>query len=211
MPSVAEYNKQHNIKPKPTLDADQIAELEAERSALHRKNVEIERTNFPTPFTAYNFLVYFEDADSSSIQIQGAFTNFSGVRMSNQIAKFRSGCDLRGVKNNYPGITEYEHAKLTKGVIGNSDFLDWLFKATIPDAFTGPKGENLYRNIHVCSLLEYNMEPGMEWVLLNAIPVGYELHPMDANQSSYLSEEIEIAFTGVVRNRLWKDVESSDK
>lgn len=200
-----------DTNPAPALTPEQLAALEAEQAEKHRRLVEIEHTNNPTPFTAYNFLVYFSDATDDKKKLQGAFTNFSGIRMSNQIAQLRCGEDIRGVKDNYPGITEFEHAKLTKGVIGDSDFLDWLFGATLPDNTEGPKGEKLYRDIHVCSLLEYSMEPGMEWVLLNAIPVGYELHPMDASQNAYLSEEIEIAFTGVERKRLWKERKEVDK
>lgn len=180
------------------------------------------------PFTAFRFLI---EVDGEKDPV-GAFTNFSGIKASTQIAKARTGNDIRGVKDNFPGITEYQHITLSKGVIGNTKFLDWLFHTTLPGAFTGPQGDltvlavlkeedeknkkdekdekkpekdeggtpirKVYRNIRVVALTD-TMERGITWTLLNAIPVGYELQPMDANQSVVLSEQIEFAITGVIR------------
>lgn len=146
------------------------------------------------PFAAYRFLVEIEGQGV----VAGAFTNFSGIKMSTQVVKARVGNENRGVKDNFPGITEYQHVTLTKGVIGDNGFLDWLFSSNFPDTVTGPQGSQTYRNINVIALTDTG-ERGVMWTLLNAMPVGYQLEPMDASQSVVLSEQIEFAITGVKR------------
>ena len=155
---------------------------------------EITRTKRDRPFAAYRFLVEIEGQGV----VAGAFTNFSGIKMSTQMVKARVGNEERGVKDNFPGITEYQHITLTKGVIGDNGFLDWLFTSTLPDTVTGPQGVQPYRNLNIVALTDTG-ERGIVWTLLNAIPVGYELQPMDASQSVVLSEQIEFAITGVKR------------
>ena len=146
------------------------------------------------PFAAYRFLVEIEGEGA----VVGAFTNFSGIRMSNQMVTARVGNESRGVKDNFPGITEYQHVTLTKGVIGSNKFLDWLFESTFPDTVTGPQGVDSYRNLNIVALTDTG-ERGVVWTLLNAIPAGYVLQPMDASRSEVLSEELEFAITGVKR------------
>lgn len=160
----------------------------------HPVNKEISLVGRDRPFAAYRFLVEIEGQGV----VAGAFTNFSGIKMSTQIVQARVGNEDRGVKDNYPGITEYQHVTLTKGVIGDNGFLDWLFSSTLPGTITGPQGKQTYRNLNIVALTDTG-ERGVVWTLLNAIPVGYELQPMDASQSAVLSEQIEFAITGVKR------------
>lgn len=149
------------------------------------------------PFAAYRFIVEIEGSEGKGAVV-GAFTNFSGIKMSNRIFSVRAGSEERGVKDNYPGIMEYQRVTLTKGVIGDNDFLDWLFSSTFPDTVTGPQGKNAYRNLVVVALTDTG-ERGITWTLLNAIPAGYSLQPMDASRSEVLTEELEFAITGVKR------------
>ena len=155
---------------------------------------EVTRTERSRPFVAYRFLVEIEGEKG----VKGAFTGISGIKMSNQMVQARVGNEPRGVKDNYPGITEYQHVTLTKGVIGDNEFLNWLFNSTSPDLVTGPQGKNAYRNLRIIALTDTG-EEGVVWTLLNAIPAGYQLAPMDASRSEVLTEEIEFAISGVKR------------
>ena len=155
---------------------------------------EVTAVNRDRPFVSYRFLVYIEGESG----VKGAFTNFSGIKMSNQMVQARVGNESRGVKDNFPGITEFQHVTLSKGVIGDNEFLDWVFSSTMPDTVTGPQGNNAYRNLRVVALTDTG-EEGIAWTLLNAIPAGYTLSPMDASRSEVLTEEIEFAISGVKR------------
>lgn len=150
--------------------------------------------NRTRPFVAYRFLVEIEGNGA----VVGAFTQFSGIKMSNQMVQARVGNESRGVKDNFPGITEFQHVTLTKGVIGDNEFLNWLFSSTMPDTATGPQGSNAYRNLNIVALTDTGKR-GIVWTLLNAIPAGYQLQPMDASRSEVLTEEIEFAISGVKR------------
>ena len=162
-------------------------------------NISFAETN--RPFSVYRFVVKLEKPDL----VVGAFTSFSGIKMRTQMVQARVGNEPLGVKDNFPGITEYDHVTLSKGVIGDNKFLDWLFNSTFPsfDAKTpgtigAPKGSDSYRNLRVIALTE-TMEEGIVWTLINAIPAGYTLAPMDASRSEVLVEEIEFAIAGVTR------------
>ena len=160
----------------------------------HPVNKEISLVGRDRPFAAYRFLVEIEGQGV----VAGAFTNFSGIKMSNQMVQARVGNESRGVKDNFPGITEFQHVTLTKGVIGDNEFLNWVFSSTMPDTVTGPQGTNSYRNLRIVALTDTG-EEGVAWTLLNAIPAGYQLAPMDASRSEVLTEEIEFAISGVKR------------
>ena len=155
---------------------------------------EVSKEERSRPFVAYRFLVKIEGEKD----VKGAFTSFSGIKMSNQMVQARVGNEPRGVKDNYPGITEYQHVTLSKGVIGDNEFLNWLFGSTSPDLLTGPQGNKAYRNLMIIALNDKG-EEGIIWTLLNAIPAGYQLAPMDASRSEVLTEEIEFAISGVKR------------
>lgn len=165
---------------------------------------EVAQTERSRPFTTYRFLV---ETMGDNGAVVGAFTGFSGIRMSNQMVQARVGNDIRGVKDNFPGITEYQHITLSKGVIGDNDFLNWLFNSVAPGAMTGPQGKNAYRNLDIVALTD-TAERGIVWTLINAIPAGYQLAPMDASRSEILVEEIEFAIAGVTRTVAAKNNDS---
>ena len=156
---------------------------------------EVAKAERSRPFTTFRFLV---ETMGDSGAVVGAFTGFSGIRMSNQMVQARVGNESRGVRDNFPGITEYQHVTLSKGVIGDNDFLDWMFNSVFPGAMTGPQGKNAYRNLDIVALTDTG-ERGVVWTLINAIPAGYQLAPMDASRSEILIEEIEFAIAGVTR------------
>ena len=95
---------------------------------------------YQEPFKAFRFLV---EVESGGVAV-AAFTHFSGVKMTVDTVQARSGNDNRGVQDYIPVLTRFEPVTLTKGVVGDNDFLDWLFSAAAgPEA--GPKGAGLRR------------------------------------------------------------------
>lgn len=146
------------------------------------------------PFKAFRFLVEVE----SSGAVVAAFSQFSGVKMEVQTVQARSGNDNRGVQEYIPVLTSFAPVTLTKGVVGDNEFLDWLFSAAAgPDS--GPRGGgSLRRTINVVAL-DAKGKRGVTWTLKDAMPIGYELMPMDGGRSEVLSESLTFAITGMDR------------
>ena len=147
----------------------------------------------PDPLTAFRFLIRVGDSQ----QISAAFSRFSGVRMEVETIQTRDGDDNRGVKEYTPVFTSYAPVTLSKGVVGDNEFLDWMLSASA-DVHTGPTGTDLRRTIDVITLNEKGV-PGVIWTLQGAMPIGYELDPMDSSRSEVLTESITFAITGLER------------
>lgn len=129
--------------------------------------------------------------------IEAAFANFSGIRMQVDTLQSRDGDDRRGVQEYIPVLTRYDPVTLSKGVVGDNGFLDWLLAASAGEA-AGPTGKDLRRSVDIVTYNE-NRERAVIWTLLNAMPIGYELSPMDGTRSEVLMESLTLAFTGVKR------------
>ncbi len=145
------------------------------------------------PFQAFRFLV---EVENSGV-VAAAFTGFSGVRMRVDTIQARSGGDGRGVQEYIPTLTRFEPVTLTKGVVGDNEFLDWLFAAAA-GANAGPRGVNLRRTINVVAL-DNRGRRGVTWSLRDALPIGYELNPMEGSRSEVLSERMTFAILGMER------------
>ncbi len=148
---------------------------------------------YDQPLKAFRFLVEVENSGTTA----AAFTQFSGVKMQAQTIQARSGNELRGVLEYVPVLTRFDPVTLTRGVIGDNDFMDWLFAATASHSFS-PTGVDLYRTINVVALGD-DGDRAVTWTLHNAMPIGYELTPMDGSRSEVLSESLTFAITGMQR------------
>ena len=82
---------------------------------------------YQDPFRAFRFLVELENGSA----VVAAFSQFSGVKFEVQSVKARSGDDTRGVLSGVPTLTSFSPVTLTKGVVGDEAFLDWLFAAAV--------------------------------------------------------------------------------
>ena len=148
---------------------------------------------FQEPLKAFRFLV---ELDGKKVAV-AAFTGFSGVQMEVDTLQVRSGNDIRGVQEYVPTMTRFAPVTLTKGVVGDDEFLNWLFSvAASPNA--GPKSGGKRRNLNVVALDDKGNR-GVTWTLYNALPIRYQLTPMDGGRSEVLSESITFAITGVER------------
>lgn len=148
---------------------------------------------YPELFKAFRFLVEVENSGVTS----AAFAQFSGVKMEVQRIQARSGNDSRGVMISVPVGTSFAPVTFSKGVIGDNVLLDWLFCAAAPSR-SGPSGLNLRRTINVVALDEHGYR-GVTWSLKNAMPIAYELSPMDGSRSEVLTESMTFAIDGVER------------
>ena len=148
----------------------------------------------PDPIQAFRFLVRLGDGSN----ISAAFSRFSGVKMEMETFQSRDGDDIRGVKDYVPVFTSFAPVTLSKGVIGDNAFLNWVFSASA-GPHTGPSDDNLRRTIDVVALDE-DGEARATWTLQNALPIGYELSPMDGSRSEVLTESLTFAITGIKRD-----------
>ena len=148
---------------------------------------------YQKPFKAFRFLV---EVESGGVAV-AAFSEFSGVKMEVDTVQARSGNDNRGVQEYIPVLTRFAPVTLSKGVVGDNDFLDWLFSAAAGPE-TGPNGANLRRTLNIVALDDKGNR-GVTWSLKDALPIGYELTPMSGGRSEVLSESLTFAITGMER------------
>ncbi len=148
---------------------------------------------YPEPIQTFRFLIRVGDSE----EISAAFSQFSGVKMEVETIQSRDGNDNRGVKEYTPVFTNFAPVTLSKGVVGDNDFLDWLLSASA-GVHTGPTGVSLRRTIDVITLNELG-KPGVIWTLQGAMPIGYELAPLDGSRSEVLTESLTFAITGMKR------------
>lgn len=156
---------------------------------------------FPEPIQTFRFLIRVGDSE----EISAAFSRFSGVRMEVETIQTRDGDDRRGVKAYTPVMTTYAPVTLSKGVVGDNEFLDWILSASA-GVHTGPTGNDLRRTLDVITLNERGKR-GVTWTLQGAMPIGYELAPLDGSRSEVLTENITFAITGMKRTTEAEDTD----
>ncbi len=144
------------------------------------------------PLKAYRFIIEMDG------YAECAFMKFSGINMEVHTIQARSGNDYRGVQEYIPVLTTYQPVTLTKGVIVSSRFLEWL-KASSASMYSGPSGVDVYRTINVVALDDVGNH-AVTWTLKDAMPIRYELDPMDASRSEILTESVSFAIQGMSRS-----------
>lgn len=150
-------------------------------------------TNDPELMLAFRFQIRVGAGE----QTVALFASFSGVSMNVETLRSRDGDDARGVQEHIPVMTSYEPVTLSKGVIGDDGFMDWLLSVS-PDLEQGPTGKTLRQDIDVAVLNDRGKE-AVIWTLKDAMPIGYRMAPLDANRSEVLMESLTFAITGMRR------------
>ena len=148
---------------------------------------------YQDPFRSFRFLVELEHGAA----VVAAFSQFSGVKFEVEQLEARSGDDFRGVPERVSTLTKFSPVTLTKGVVGDEAFLDWLFAAAA-GIESGPQFGVSVRTINVVALDERGRR-GIVWTLKDAFPIAYELAPMDGGSSAVLSESMTFSIRGVER------------
>ena len=149
--------------------------------------------HFKDPLTTFRFLVEVESANT----IVAAFTSFSGVSMKVDMVSYRPGSEGRGVTDDIPALTSFEPVTLTRGVIGDNDFLEWI-QSVAPGTTEAATGKSMFRTINVVALDDRGNR-AVTWSLMDAIPVAYTLGAMDSANSSVLSESVQFKIGGFKR------------
>lgn len=145
------------------------------------------------PLQSFRFLVRTGDSD----QISAAFTSVSGIKMDVETIENRFGEDIRGVKEYMPVLTKFSPITLSGGVVGDNAFLDWVF-STAAGEYSGPTGVNMRRTLEIVSLNQYG-QPGVVWILKNAMPTGYSLSELNSKSGEVLMESLTVSYTGITR------------
>lgn len=153
------------------------------------------------PFRAFKFKVKvagfgYLNVGQSSV---AAFSQCSGIKVTTQVLRVRTGADIRGVQGIVPSIVEYSNVTLSRGVISNNKFLDWVFDC-MPRYAIGPA--NPGRKTIEIAVLDETGKEGITWTLYGAYPVSYELASLDAAQDGVLVESLEFAYAGLKRSSL---------
>ena len=152
------------------------------------------------PFRTFRFRVRmggsgYMDGGADTV---AAFAQCSGIRAVNRVLRMRSGVDPRGVQGIIPTIVEYSNVTLSRGVVADNSFLDWVFDC-MPGYESGPSNPQR-RTIDIVVLDETGKE-SITWTLYGAYPVAYELTTLDASRDEVLMENLEFAYSGLKRSK----------
>lgn len=158
------------------------------------------------PFLSYNFVVKVgTKKDKNKKTMVGSFSEFSGVNMTVETIQARSGNDRFGVQEYVPVLTRFEPVTLSRGVVRDNKFMDWLFSAAASLQKGPTGGEELYRDLEVMigdgefDTKEKVFKRNVTWTLQNALPIGYQLGAINANSNDIVVESMTFAITGISR------------
>ena len=97
------------------------------------------------PYRTFRFEV---EIDGMS---RGGFSEVSGFDLNVDVVEYREGNDLRNTPRKLPGLTKYGNITLKWGLVGDFEFLDWIYTVAASDQ-AGPTGIER-RNITVRLIL----------------------------------------------------------
>ena len=146
------------------------------------------------PYMTHRFVVEIGGS------VVASFSQFSGIKEQVQTVQARAGDDIRGVQEYIPVLTSFAPVTLTRGVVHGKNFLTWL-ESCAASRFLGPSGKTLQRTIDITAL-DDDGNRGICWTLYKAMPVAYELAPMDAARDEVLCESVTFAFLALQRQAL---------
>lgn len=115
-----------------------------------------------TPYNAFNFTVAFGDGD-----IEGGFSEVSGLGTEVTVAEYRNGNDKRNVVTKIPGMFKVNDVTLKRGIV-NSDPVFKMFK----DLQDG-KIEDAKQSVTVTLMDETGTNAVQKWQLLDVFPTKY--------------------------------------
>lgn len=148
--------------------------------------------SFPELMRAFRFKIRVAGKENVA-----QFASFSGVSMHVDTLQCRDGNDARGVREYIPVLTRYDPVTLSKGVVGDNEFIDWLLSVSA-DLERGPTGQKPRQDIDVVALDDKGND-AVTWTLKDAMPIGYRMAPLDASHSEVLMESLTFAITGMRR------------
>lgn len=148
-----------------------------------------ERTNY---ITTNRFYVEMQEKG----QISASFSECSGLKAKmNYETHFEGGVNYQ--QRIIPGNVEFSEVTLKRGMINDLAFLGWTNRM-----FTQIKPQNsrqiddYRRNVNI---LLFNQGGAILqcWTLIGAIPVGWQISPLQAESNAVVIEELTLAYEGL--------------
>jgi phage tail-like protein len=140
-----------------------------------------------TPYSVFNYLVNL--GDGSEGEVQGGFSEVSGLNAEITIAEYRNGNAPVNYVTKIPAIHKAGDVTLKRGVIGADNIYNWLDQIRAGDV--GAK-----RNVEV-KLKNEDPTSGsavVTWKLINAIPIKWTGPTLTAKGGSDVAiEELVLA------------------
>ena len=136
-----------------------------------------------SPYNAFNFTVDFGNGD-----IDGGFSEVSGLGTEITVAEYRNGSDARNVVTKIPGMFKVADVTLKRGVV-NSKAVFEMFK-NLQDG----KVDTAKQTITVTLMNETGASAVQKWILIDAFPIKYTGPSLSAKGGGDVAME-ELAFS----------------
>jgi phage tail-like protein len=134
------------------------------------------------PLVGYHFVVEWGGT-------RGGFTEVSGLDVETEMLEYREGSDRGYAPRKFPGIRRYSNVVLKRGIFqGDNEFFQWLNATRL----AAPEARDL-----TIALLNEEHEPTVIWKLLRAWPVKLVGPKLNALNSSFAIEALELAHDGL--------------
>jgi phage tail-like protein len=118
------------------------------------------------PYGAFNFQVTVDRFGGDATAVRAGFQEISGLGLEVTVAEYRNGNEKENHVRKMNGIYKASDVTLKRGVIGVTDFSDWI--KAVRD------GEQAVRSTVKIDLLdEAHSGVVMSWTLTNAKPMKY--------------------------------------
>lgn len=140
-----------------------------------------------TPYGAYNFVVDFPGNDPATSAL-GGFSDVSGLGTELTLMEYRQGNDKENHVHKYPGLHKCSDTTFKRGIMGQTNFLEWVGMCRIDPTHT--------RQLTI-TLQDEQRNPVLKWRLINARPMKWTGPTLAAKGGSDVAmEELVVASEG---------------
>lgn len=134
------------------------------------------------PYGAFNFRVTVDRFGGNADATQAGFQEISGLGMEVTEAEYRNGNEKENHVRKMNGIYKATDVTLKRGIIGWTDFYDWL-----KDVRQG--SQDVRSNVTIELMDEARTGPVMTWILINAKPKSYKGATLNAKGGTDVAME----------------------
>ncbi|MEM7084587.1 MAG: phage tail protein [Bacteroidota bacterium] len=135
------------------------------------------------PPVSFHFKVEFAGLTSQEVDVQ--FQSVAGLSVDIETEEFAEGGENR-FKHKFPVRTKFPNLVLTRGLVTNSELIDWC-----RDAIEGFLFDPIDLTV---KLLNEEHEPLVTWNVVHAYPVKWKVSDLNAEENKIAIETIELAY-----------------
>jgi len=135
------------------------------------------------PPVSFHFKVEFTGLTSQEVDVQ--FQSVAGLSVDIETEDFAEGGENR-FKHKFPVRTKFPNLVLTRGLVTNSELIDWC-----RDAIEGFIFDPIDLTV---KLLNEEHEPLVTWNVVHAYPVKWKVSDLNAEENKIAIETIELAY-----------------